>query len=89
MVPSRENDLDYTFKAYEGGHDMSSAEFKDAFKFVISAFNHPLAVPLRWHHADLYPDFETWGYKVNSNLHEPGYIDLKGVTKGGMRVRTQ
>jgi enterochelin esterase-like enzyme len=85
----REKDLDYTFKAYEGGHDMSSAEFKDAFDFVVSTFNHPLVNPLRWHHADLYPDFETWGYQITSNLNEPGYIDLKGVTKGGMRIRTQ
>ena len=71
-----------------GGHDYTPAEFRDAFKFIIESFNNPLPEPVRWHHADLYPDFEAWGYQINSTLHEPGYIDLKGVTSGGMRVRT-
>ena len=85
----REKDLDYTYQAYEGGHGMTDAAFKDAFNFVISAFQHPLPQPSRWHHADLYPEFEVWGYQIKSNLHEPGYIDLKGVTKGGLGIRTR
>ena len=84
----RESGLDYDYEIYPGGHDYTPAEFKDAFKFIISSFRNPLPAPVRWNHADLYPDFEVWGYKINSTLHEPGYIDLKGVTKGGMRIRT-
>ncbi|MEP6951128.1 MAG: alpha/beta fold hydrolase [Ginsengibacter sp.] len=84
----RENGLDYDYRIYPGGHEYTPAEFGDAFKFIIRSFHNPLADPLRWNHADLYPDFEVWGYKINSTLHEPGYIDLKGVTKGGMRIRT-
>jgi enterochelin esterase-like enzyme len=85
----REKELKYTYQAYEGGHNLRYPEFKDAFEFVVSSFKNPLADPPRWHHADIYPNFEVWGYEVRSNLHKPGYIDLKGVTKGGMRIKTQ
>jgi len=85
----REKGLDYDYEIYPGGHDYSPAEFKDALKFIVGSFKNPISEPARWHHADLYPDFEVWGYKINSTLHEPGFIDLKGVTKGGMRVRTR
>ena len=85
----RESGLNYDYRIYPGGHDYTPGEFSDAFKFIIGSFRNPLPDPVRWHHADLYPDFEVWGYKINSTLHEPGYIDLKGVTKGGMRIRTR
>ena len=85
----REKGLDYDYEIYPGGHDYSAAEFKDAFKFIIGSFRNPIHEPARWHHADIYPDFEVWGYKINSTLQEPGFIDLKGVTKGGMRIRTR
>ncbi|MBS1609920.1 MAG: alpha/beta fold hydrolase [Bacteroidetes bacterium] len=85
----REYGLAYSYQAYEGGHGMTAAAFKDAFDFVVSSFHNPPSDPVRWHHADLYPDFEVWGYQIKSNLHQPGYIDLKGVTKGGMNIRTR
>lgn len=85
----REYGLDYTYHAYEGEHDMHFPEFKDAFDFVISVFLHPLPEPRRWHHADCYASFNVWDYAVSSDLHEPGYIDMKGVTKGGMGIRTR
>ena len=84
-----ENGLSYEYKIYEGGHSMPADEFKDAVRFVADAFKNPLSTPKRWHHADLYPDFEVWGYKVNSNLDEPGFIELHGVTKGGLGVTTK
>ncbi len=63
-----ENDLDYTYRVYDGGHAISPKEFKDCFDFVISSFKNPLPAPKRWTHADLYPDFDVWGYEVRSNL---------------------
>ena len=84
----REKGLDYDYRIYPGGHEYTAGEFMDAFKFIIGSFHNPPAEPVRWNHADLYPEFEVWGYRINSTLHEPGYIDLKGVTKGGMRIRT-
>ncbi|HEY4153893.1 MAG TPA: alpha/beta fold hydrolase [Puia sp.] len=85
----REYGLDYSYRTYEGGHIMRPPEFRDAFNFVLDAFKNPLNEPARWQHADLYPDFNVWGYQVNSDLHQPGYIDLKGVTRGGMGIRTK
>lgn len=84
-----ETGLDFTFTEYEGSHDITPEQFKDAFDFIVNAFKNPLPVPSRWHHADLYPDFEVWGYKVKSNIVKPGFIDLKGVTKGGLTVSTK
>ncbi len=85
----KEKELDYAYQAYQGGHGMNARAFKDAFDFIISSFKNPLPDPIRWHHADLYPNFNVWGYEIKSNLKEPGYIDLKGVTKGGLRIRTK
>jgi len=84
----RVKDIDYDYEIIPGGHEYSAPEFKNAFNYVIASFKNRLPDPVRWHHADLYPDFTVWGYEVTSNLNEPGYIDLKGVTKGGMRIRT-
>lgn len=85
----RVKDLDYDYEIIPGGHDYTAPEFKSAFNYVVESFKKRLPDPVRWHHADLYPDFNVWGYDVTSNLKEPGYIDLKGVTKGGMRIRTK
>ncbi len=85
----REKDLDYEYQVYEGGHTLMPAGFTDAFNFVVKSFKNPLPKPERWHHADLYPNFEVWGYEIESNLNEPGFIELHGVTKGGMGITTK
>jgi enterochelin esterase-like enzyme len=85
----REKDLDYAYAVYPGGHAYTAREFSDAVDFVVASIKDPLSKPERWHHCDFYPDFNVWGYSIKSNLHEPGFIDLKGVTKGGMRIRTR
>jgi enterochelin esterase-like enzyme len=84
-----ENNLVYEYKVYEGGHSMPAEEFTDAFDFVVDAFKNPLPKPGRWHHADLYPDFKVWGYSVHSNLDEPGFIEMHGVTNGGLGIITK
>ena len=85
----QEVNLAYEYQVYEGGHSLMPRGLKDAFNFVVSSFNNPLPAPGRWHHADLYPDFEIWGYQVESNLDESGYIEMKGVTKAGMGITTR
>ena len=59
----RESGLNYDYEIYPGGHDYTPGEFKDAIKFIIESFSNPLPDPVRWHHADLYPSFEAWGYE--------------------------
>lgn len=85
----REKDLTYEYQVYEGGHTLMTEEFTDAFNFVVDAINNPLSKPNRWHHADLYSDFNIWGYEVKSNLDEPGFIEMHGVTKGGLNITTK
>jgi hypothetical protein len=65
------------------------AGFTDAFNFVMEAFANPVSKPERWHHADLYSDFEVWGYEIDSDLDEPGFIELHGVTRGGIGITTK
>ncbi|NMC38769.1 MAG: hypothetical protein GYA41_10645 [Bacteroidales bacterium] len=84
-----ETGIDFSFTEYEGSHDITPDQFRDAIDFVVNAFKNPLPEPSRWHHAELYPDFEVWGYEVKSNMAKPGFIDLKGVTKGGLTVSTK
>ncbi len=84
-----EKGLDYEYVVYEGGHSLTASELKDAINFVVAAFKNPIPKPQRWSHADLYPNFNVWGYDVRSNLAEPGFIELKGVTQGGMGITTK
>ncbi len=81
--------LSYEFQVYEGGHGLKPEELRDALSFVLASFADPLPEPDRWHHADLYSGFNIWGYEVKSNKAEPGFIDLEGVTRGGMRISTR
>lgn len=84
----RQKELDYNYQVYDAIHKLTFPQFRDAFDFVVASFLHPLPVPKRWHHADCYPQFDVWGYQVTSNLDEPGFIELYGVTKGGLTTRT-
>jgi hypothetical protein len=85
----RENSLDFTSFVYPGGHAITPDQFKDAFNFVVKSFKNPLPDPERWHHADLYPDFDIRGYEVRSNLSKRGFIELRGVTLTGLGIGTK
>lgn len=85
----REEGLNYEYEIYEGGHKLKPQGFEDMFNFTITSFKSPSKKPTRWNHTDFYPEFKVWGYEVTSNLDEPGFIDLKGVTNTGLRVSTK
>ncbi len=85
----QEGGLAYEYQVYEGGHSLMPGDLNDALDFVLRSFKNPLPAPQRWHHADLYPGFGVWGYRVESNLGEPGFIEMRGVTKGGMWIGTK
>jgi enterochelin esterase-like enzyme len=82
----QEPDLDFTLKKYEGPHDISPDQFRDAFEFAASSFANPVKTPVRWNHADLYPEFNTWGYKVGRTPGKPGFVDMRNVTRQGMEL---
>jgi enterochelin esterase-like enzyme len=81
--------LDFSYQVYEGSHTLTPAQFKDGFNFIVESLKSPLPDPKRWHHADLYPNFDIWGYEVRSTLDKSGFIDMKGVTKGGLSIGTK
>jgi hypothetical protein len=85
----QEPGLDYSYKAYDGPHNLTFDQFRDAFNFVTTFIGLPAPTPQRWHHADIYPTFNAWGYTVKSDLSAPGFIELNGVTKGGFATRTR
>jgi enterochelin esterase-like enzyme len=85
----RETGLDFSYSVYEGGHNITPDQFRDAFNFAVESFKNPLPEPERWHHADLYADFKVWGYEVRSDMDKRGFIDMKGVTRGGFGISTK
>lgn len=84
-----EKGLDFSYHIYEGAHSLTPDQFMDAVHFTLESFRNPPPAPLRWHHADLYPDFDIWNYQIRSNLNTRGFIELKGVTRGGLGIGTR
>jgi hypothetical protein len=78
---------------FEGHHTIDIAgrtvAFEAAFQFMMDAMNDPLPQPERWHFIAFRPDFEVWDYAVTSDLEKVGFIELSGVTKGGMGITTK
>ena len=62
--------------------------FESAVKFVVEAFHEKNPLPTRWTHADLYPRFSAWGYRVESDKNETGFITLSCVDASGFGVST-
>ena len=88
-----ENDLDYQYWEFEGGHMVDkpgeTKVFEMALKFIVDAFNNPTPRKEKWSHYDLYPDFEVWDYTVNSDKYEPGFLYLDDVSKEGFGFYTK
>ena len=60
--------------------------FQMAMSSIIDGFRNPMPPPRGWTHHDLYPDFSVWGYHVETNKREPGFITLGNVDRDGFRV---
>ncbi|WP_173003017.1 esterase family protein [Chitinophaga sp. SYP-B3965] len=80
------------YQSLDGGHMVDlpgeTRVFESALRFVADGFKHTLPAPLRWSHYDLYADFDVWGYKVESNLQQPGYLHFKHADKTGWGLYT-
>lgn len=62
--------------------------FESAMKFVVDRFNNPVPPNDSWSHYDLYPSFSLWGYSVESNKNEPGFLYLRNVSPSGFGFYT-
>ncbi len=83
--------LDYW--KFKGGHMVDlpgeTKVFEMAMNFIATSFKKPGSIPQNFTHYDLYNNFEVWGYRVESNKPEPGYITLRNVNKQGFGIYTQ
>ena len=57
----------------------------ETLTFHMQAFRNPLPIPVQWHHVEVYPNFEIWGYDVSTDRHEPGFTVLDSVSPAGFR----
>jgi poly(3-hydroxybutyrate) depolymerase len=73
----------YEYKIYDAGH--STAGLGEMFSSFMKGFENPPPKPSKWHHSDVYPSFEVWGYKVNSDRNLPGFTILENVNEHGFR----
>ncbi len=74
----------------ETDHDVdvigSTVGFDGCFDFMLASMKDPLTPPGRWHFADFRPGFRVWDYTVTSDMEGLGFLDFRGITKGGMKV---
>jgi S-formylglutathione hydrolase FrmB len=79
---------DYTRSNYEHETfewDHGTPGMAKQLGFHMKAFADPLPKPEMWHHIDVYPTFEVWGYSVTSDRHRSGFTILENVTPWGFR----
>jgi pimeloyl-ACP methyl ester carboxylesterase len=57
----------------------------DTLAFHMNAFRNPLPKPSLWHHTDVYPSFDVWGYSVSTDRKRPGFTVLDNVSPSGFR----
>ena len=73
----------YEYKIYNAEH--STCGLGDMFGFFVKTFENPPAIPSRWDHIDVYPQFSVWNYTINSNRNVPGFTVLENVDKRGFK----
>ncbi|MBK6281521.1 MAG: hypothetical protein IPF54_01575 [Draconibacterium sp.] len=73
----------YEYNIYRAEH--STCGLGEMFEFLLNTFNNPIAKPAKWNHIDIYPSFDVWDYKVNSNRNIPGFTILENVDKRGFK----
>jgi S-formylglutathione hydrolase FrmB len=74
----------YEFKVYEASH--ITCGLGDMFDFIMKAFESPLPLPAQWDYIDIYPFFEVWDYKVETNRNRAGFTILENVNQNGFKI---
>lgn len=86
--------LDLFYESWQYGPNYAQGfhnaiNFKGQFDFHMKYFRIPMAQPEKWYHMDVFPNFEVWGYAVQSERKTPGFTILEDVQKQGFKVRTR
>lgn len=74
----------YQWKIYDAEH--STCGLGEMFESIMTTFKKPLPIAERWHHTEVYPDFDVWDYKVSSDRTIPGFTIMENVDKRGFRT---
>ena len=74
----------YEFKIYDASH--TTCGLGDMFGFIMKAFESPLPLPEQWDYIDIYPFFEVWDYKIETNRNRAGFTILENVNQNGFKV---
>jgi poly(3-hydroxybutyrate) depolymerase len=73
----------YHSKIFDAEH--STCGLGEMFDTIMNTFMHPLPVPARWSHTDVYPAFSVWDYKITSDRNVPGFTILEKVDRRGFK----
>jgi len=66
--------------------DHRAVDIPEQFNFHMNEFSKIHPIPVNWHHADPFPDFEVWNYKVNVKRDVAAFTILEKVTAAGMMI---
>jgi hypothetical protein len=66
--------------------DHRAVDIPEQFNFHMNEFAKVHPIPVNWHHADPFPDFEVWNYKVNVKRDMAAITILEKVTPAGMLI---
>lgn len=84
--------VNFDYWQFVGGHMVDlpgeTRVFEKALAFVTEAFKSPLPPAVEWTHHDLYPQFDIYGYQVQSNMRKPGFISMRHVKPNGFGIGT-
>jgi len=69
---------------FSGFHN--AVNLKDQFGFHVKHFRVPENKLSAWHHIDMFPDFEVWGYAVTSDRKIPGFTIMENVCEAGLKI---
>lgn len=73
----------YSYKIFDAAH--STAGLGEMLSFILKTFDNPPPRPAQWHHADAYPEFDVWDYRVITDRAQPGFTMLENVDARGFR----
>jgi len=77
----------YGINYFNGYHYVVNVEGQ--FDFHLKHFRHPKARPPFWYHIDVYPNFDIWGYRFESDREIPGYTVIDDAGRHGMKIQTK
>lgn len=77
----------YGINYFKGYHYVINVEGQ--FDFHLKHFKIPSLKPPLWYHTDVYPNFDIWDYRFESDRNVPGYTVIDEAGRQGMKITTK